>query len=134
MLLKAYGIEPDTSPAENFTDAGNTWYTGYLAAAKSMGIATGVGDNLFAPEREVTREEMFTLLYNVLKAIDKLPEGNTGTPLAGFSDAGQVDAWAIDAITKLTEAGIVGGIDGRLAPADTATRAQMAQLLYKLLS
>jgi hypothetical protein len=34
MLMRAYGIEPDMNPTDNFSDAGNTYYTGYLAAQK----------------------------------------------------------------------------------------------------
>jgi len=62
MLLKAYEIAPDTSPADNFSDAGNTYYTGYLASAKRLGISGGVGNNMFAPDKNITRQEMFTLL------------------------------------------------------------------------
>lgn len=43
MLMKAYGIAPDTNPEDNFADAGDTYYTGYLAAAKRLGISAGVG-------------------------------------------------------------------------------------------
>lgn len=55
MLMKAYEIAPDTNPTGNFVDAGDTYYTGYLATAKRLGIANGVGDNKFAPERAITR-------------------------------------------------------------------------------
>jgi hypothetical protein len=44
MLMKAYGIAPDTNPEDNFADAGDTYYTGYLAAAKRLGISAGVGN------------------------------------------------------------------------------------------
>jgi hypothetical protein len=67
MLMKAYGITADPNTSNNFSDAGNTYYTGYLAAAKRLGISAGVGDNLFAPSQELTRQEMFTLLYNTLQ-------------------------------------------------------------------
>ena len=72
MLLRAYGIEPDEEAADNFIDAGNTYYTAYLAEAKRLGISKGVGENRFAPDNLITRQEMFTLLYNTLSA-DKLP-------------------------------------------------------------
>ncbi|HOK96095.1 MAG TPA: S-layer homology domain-containing protein, partial [Anaerohalosphaeraceae bacterium] len=75
MLMKAYGIAPDTDPKDNFADAGATYYTGYLAAAKRLKISKGVGNNMFAPYIEITRQEMFTLLYNALKVIGKLPKG-----------------------------------------------------------
>ncbi|HWR54970.1 MAG TPA: S-layer homology domain-containing protein, partial [Negativicutes bacterium] len=82
MIMKAYGIEPDANGAANFVDAGSTYYTGYLAAAKRLGISGGIGNNLFAPEKEITRQEMFTLLYNGLKMVSQLPQGDTGKTLS----------------------------------------------------
>jgi Predicted beta-xylosidase len=134
MLMRAYGLSPDINPQDNFNDAGSTYYSGYLAAAKRLKIAEGVGSNSFAPDREITRQEMFTLLYNALKAIGQLPQGNSGQPLSSFSDAGQVDSWAKEAMTLLTETGTIGGNNGKLSPTSTTTRAEMAQVLYNLLA
>ncbi|HWR55621.1 MAG TPA: S-layer homology domain-containing protein [Negativicutes bacterium] len=134
MLMKAYGIEPDVNGAANFVDAGSTYYTGYLAAAKRLGISGGVGDNLFAPEKEITRQEMFTLLYNGLKTVGQLPQGDVGKKLSGFSDAGQVASWAQEAMALLVKTGTVSGSAGKLTPLSTTTRAEMAQVLYNLLS
>jgi hypothetical protein len=72
LLFKGLCHRTDDASAGNFSDAGDTYYTGYLAAAKRLGISNGVGDNKFAPEQAITRQEMFTLLYNALKAIDQL--------------------------------------------------------------
>ncbi|MDD3231385.1 MAG: S-layer homology domain-containing protein, partial [Oscillospiraceae bacterium] len=134
LLMRAYGIEPDESSADNFTDAGNTYYTGYLAAAKRMGISNGVGDNKFAPDQAITRQDMFTLLYNALKVLDKLPEGDSGKVLSDFTDGGNVSSYAQEALTYLVKTGTVGGNNGQLNPTDTTTRAQMVQVLYNLLS
>lgn len=134
MLMKSYDIAPDINAKVNFTDAGNTYYTNYLAAAKRLGISAGVGNNMFAPEKEITRQELFTLLHNGLKVIDKLPRGNSGKNLSNFNDAGEIALWAKDAMTLFVEAGIVGGSKGKLSPLSTATRAEMAGVLYKLLS
>ena len=133
MLMKAYGIAPDANPKNSFADAGNTWYTGYLAAAKRLGISAGVGSNIFAPEKEITRQEMFTLLYNALKAIGQLPQGDSGKTLSDFTDVGQIDAWAKEAMTLLVKTGTVGGSNGKLTPQGTTTRAEMVQVLYNLL-
>ncbi len=73
MLMRAYSIEADKDILNNFSDAGNTYYTGYLAAAKRLGITEGLGNNLYAPDKQITRQEMFTLLYNTLKVIGQLP-------------------------------------------------------------
>jgi hypothetical protein len=133
MLLRAYGIAPDENPAVNFADAGNTYYTGYLAAAKRLGIANGVGNNLFAPEQQITRQEMFTLLYNALKAISQLPHGNSGKMLSSFTDSAKIAEWAKDAITLLVATGTITGSGDKLDPTAITTRAELAQVLYSLL-
>ncbi|MED5019582.1 S-layer homology domain-containing protein [Paenibacillus chibensis] len=134
MLMKSYDIAADTNPADNFSDAGNTYYTDYLAAAKRLGISSGMGNHMFAPEKEITRQEMFTLLYNALKVIGKLPQGNSGKALSDFTDAGLIDSWAKEAMTLLVETGGIGGNAGKLTPTSTTTRAEMAQVLYNLLA
>ncbi|HBT64170.1 MAG TPA: hypothetical protein DEB10_05870, partial [Ruminococcaceae bacterium] len=87
-----------------------------------------------APDREITRQEMFTLMYNVLKVYGKLPETGDGKTLSEFGDAGDVALWAKDATELFVETGIIEGVDGKLFPADTTTRAEIAQVLYNLLS
>jgi|GEM_PF-1975352 len=134
MLMRAYGLKADEDLSDNFSDAGDTYYTGYLASAKRLGISAGIGNNMYAPEKEITRQEMFTLLYNALKVIGQLPEGNSGKTLSDFSDAGEIDTWATDAITLLVETGTVSGNNGKLTPTSTTTRAELAQVLYNLLS
>ena len=134
MMMKAYGIAPDTAFNDNFSDAGNTYYTGYLAAAKRLGISGGVGDNMFAPNKEITRQEMFTLLYNALKAIGKLPTITSEKQLSTFSDAVQIADWAKDAVIMLLQTGTISGSNGKIFPVATTTRAEMAQVLYNLLS
>lgn len=77
---------------------------------------------------------MFTLLYNALKVIGQLPQGDSARTLDRFSDAGQIDLWAKEAMALLVKAGAIEGNAGRLNPTSTTTRAEMAQLLYKLLA
>lgn len=134
MLMKAYEIAPDTNPVNNFSDAGDTYYNGYMAAAKRLGITRGIGGNLFAPGREISRQEMFTILYNALKTVRKLPGGTNGKTLSAFSDSEEIASWAKDAMLLMVETGIAGGNGGKLAPASTTTRAEMAQVLYNLLA
>ena len=133
LLMRAYDIAPDAAPTDNFADAGSTYYTNYLAATKRLGISAGVGGNMFAPGKEITRQEMFTLLYNALNVINSLPQGSSGRTLSDFTDAGQIATWASDAMMLLVETGTISGSGGRLNPTGTTTRAEMAQVLYNLL-
>lgn len=133
LLMKAYEMQADADPENNFDDAGDTWYTGYLAAAKRLGLAEGVGDNRFAPEKAISRQEMFTLVYSTLTKINRLPKGDIGKTAEDFADGASVAPWARDALDALISSGTVEGAGGKLKPSDTATRAEMAQMLHNLL-
>jgi hypothetical protein len=134
MLMKAYGIEADKNPTDNFADAGNAYYTGYLAVAKAKGISSGIGDNKFGPEQAITRQEMFTLLYNALKVIGQIPQGDTGKTVSDFSDVSQIADWAREPIAAFVATGRISGNAGKIKPLSTTTRAEMAQVLYNLLA
>ena len=134
MLMKAYGISPDTESGNNFTDGGNSYYTGYLSTAKRLGITVGTGNNMYSPHREITREEMITMAYKALEVIGQLPEGTSGRAITDYEDAGQVSVWAKEAMGLFAETGILGGSGNKLNPKVKANRAEMVQLLYNLLS
>lgn len=138
LLLNAYQIstqnQGESSQILNFSDAGNTYYTDYLLAAKALGIVNGVGNNMFAPEKEITRQEMFVMLYNALKVIDEVPSYVNNTQLSSFNDADKIAVWANEALSSLVKTGTVGGYNNNLNPIATTTRAEIAQVLYNLLS
>jgi hypothetical protein len=133
VIMRAYEIKPDDDYEDNFADANDTYYTGYLAAAKRLGLSSGIGNNLFAPDNYITRQEMFTLLYRLLKAFDDLPEAIEKNTLASFIDADQIDSWALDAMTLFADSLIIRGSGQQINPKETTNRAQMAQVLYNIL-
>ncbi|MGE4284802.1 MAG: S-layer homology domain-containing protein, partial [Clostridia bacterium] len=134
MLMRAYGIEADENPMDNFDDAGNTYYTNYLAAAKRLSITDGIGDNLFAPDSEISRQDMFTLMYRTLDVIGELPVESSSKTIADFSDSGEVSSYAQQAMNAFVKADAISGCNGTLDPNGTSTRAQIVQVLYNLLS
>lgn len=138
LMMNAYQIEVKdmaaSSTVENFSDAGEDYYTSYLLKAKEMGLTAGVGDNMFAPKRQITRQEMFVMLYNTLDSLGVLTASTqSGDPIF-FQDSGQLAPWAEEATQALTQRKIIAGDNGRLNPEGTATRAEMSQLLFNLLS
>ena len=134
MIMRAYGIEPLKNSSDNFADAGDTYYTGYLAAAKKLGITDGIGSNLYAPESSISRQDAFTQACRVLNVLDESPEISKGKTISSFSDSGSVADYAEESLNTLIGAGIVSGSGGRLNPAGLCTRAEMAQIIYNLLS
>ena len=89
---------------------------------------------MFAPNNEITRQEAFTMLYKMLKFKGRIPKGEDGNPISTFSDADQIATWAKEAMTLFTKTGIVRGNNGMLFAANTISRAEIAQLLYNVLS
>ncbi|MFC5404874.1 discoidin domain-containing protein [Cohnella soli] len=133
MVMNAYGIGADAASSGNFTDAGNKYYTPYLGTAKRLELISGTGDNLFAPEAFISRQDMMVVLYRALDKLGELPTGTSGAALESFKDAVAVADYARTAAGLFVETGIVRGTGTSLDPQTALTRAQAAQVLYGLL-
>jgi hypothetical protein len=103
------------------------WYSAAVSWAQQSGIVQGVGENRFAPMDSITREQLAVMLWRA--------SGSPGSTqsLAAFPDAGTCSDWASTALAWAVERGILNGMDGRLAPGGTATRAQAAAMLTRYL-
>lgn len=124
----SYGLIADKAPS--FSDVNsNAYYAKYIAWAKENGIIAGIGGNRFEPEREITREEMAQILYNYLnyRAKDvKFDIANNGK----LNDTRNVSSWAVNAVNTIYSYSIINGVgNNTFAPQNTATRAEVAQML-----
>ena len=133
-ILYRIAGEPETTATNPFADvADGQWYTNAVIWAAENGIVKGVNTTTFAPNDQITREQIATILFRYAKA-EKV-EGK----LAGFPDAEKVSDYAADAMAWAVEQGLINGIsesDGKtyLAPQETATRAQIAVILMRYLT
>ncbi len=132
MLVKALGLNT-IGTTGMFTDVTeDDWYYGAVNAAVRDGLVTGMGDNLFAPNALITREQMAVM---VSKALGNKAPATNGTELNAFSDSSSVSSWAVSGMEEAVKAGIVNGMTAdTLAPQADATRAQAAVMIYKLLT
>jgi hypothetical protein len=132
MLVKASGLNTSGTTG-TFTDVtAGAWYYGSVNAAASAGLVSGMGDNLFAPNALVTREQMAVM---VAKALGNKAPATNGTELNAFSDKSAVSSWAVSGMDEAVKAGIVSGMTAdTLAPMANATRAQAAAMIYKMLA
>lgn len=105
---------------KNGTD-GATWYSAATDWAVEAGISDGSQLNA-----AVSREQLAAMLYRYAG----IQETTHAAP--AHSDAGEVSAWAADAMAWAVETGILSGKpDGRLAPQDSASRAEVAAMLMR---
>ncbi|SET89094.1 endo-1,4-beta-xylanase [Paenibacillus sp. NFR01] len=131
LLVKALELKGPVSAGTAFSDVPpGAAYAGELSAAQQLGMVNGYADHTFRPDGEITRQDMIVLAARALAAAGK-PVPASGLP-AGFTDAGQVAAYAKDSLAALLKAGIVNGKNGLLAPGDPLTRAEAAVIVYRL--
>lgn len=103
------GYDPilPSDAAAGFRDlAGYEWATEAVTALNEKGIVNGVGDNMFAPERNVTREEMVTML---IRAYGLDEEAKASDGVTTFADV-DASAWYAPYIKVAYEKGYVTGI------------------------
>ena len=134
-VLWRYAGRPEAGK-NPFTDVpAGQWYTEAVTWAAENGVVSGVGNGRFAPNGNITREQMASILFRYAKltGLDTSKRGE----LAGFPDEGQVSSWAREALSWAVGEGIISGTaeGGRtiLKPQGNATRAQVASILMRFI-
>lgn len=111
--------------ASTFTDvAAGQWYADAVSWAAAQGVVNGIGNGMFGPNNNITREQLAVMLYRYASS-----PAVTGS-VTGFNDAGQISSYAKNAMAWATTNGVMNGKgDGRLDPKGLATRAEVAQMM-----
>ena len=107
------------------------WYTRAVRWAAFTGIVSGYSEAEFGPDDPVTREQLATILYRYAQTKGQGFTGLWAFQL-DFDDAGQVSAWAQEALCWMTMRGVIQGTgDNLVSPLSGATRAQVATMLMR---
>lgn len=123
------------SPAVTGTSAfvdvpAGQWYTDAVNWAAANQIVKGTSATTFAPNDSITREQMAAILYRY--AQHKGYDVTKKADLSGYSDNGQVSAYAKDALAWANAAKLINGVTNTtLAPQGNATRAQVSAILHR---
>ena len=100
----------------------------YVLKAKNAGFINGVGNNLFEPDREITRDEIAALFVKLYDAAGI--EYSQGETSQVFDDNDQIADWAKKYVQIAKANEIVNGIGNNLfAPKQKATR-EMALIMF----
>ena len=123
--------EPEVSGTSGFTDvAADTWYTDAVAWAAANGIVNGVSETEFAPGKDITREQLATILFRY--AEEKGYDVSARADLSAYPDADQIQSYAAESVAWAVAEGLIQGFeDNTLRPAGNATRAQIATILMR---
>ena len=137
MILAAFSIKvTDETDAENgslFSDIKvGDWYYPYMATAGRDSIILGDGDNLCYPEKNITRQEMCVVIYRIIKQKGIKLQAVEG-PIA-FTDANDIQDWALHAVMQLQSFGIISGTpELAFLPLSNATRAETSKILTAII-
>lgn len=127
-ILYAMNGRPVSGGAD-FTDvAADRWYAGAVSWAEEQGLMHGVSAGRFAPEAQLTREQLALILYQYMQG-----GGKPGIALKTYQDSSAVSSWARPAVEWAVANGLISGHgNGRLDPGGAVTRAEFAAVLRSL--
>lgn len=133
LLVAAFGMELKEEDS-GFTDAvDGEWYQPYLATARAAGMIEGNPDGSFGIENPITRQDMATMAYRTVTALNKTLR--VGAESESFFDAADIAEYARTAVGAIQRAGVINGMgDGSFRPLEQASRAQAAKIISGLLT
>lgn len=115
---------------KTFTDLDpNAWYADAISKLEAAGVMTGVGGGRIDPKGQITREQAAVMLCRAF-GIKASAEGTIA-----FQDKDKVSPWAVDAMTALSERGMINGVgNNMLSPDGIVNRATAAKLTSNMVA
>ena len=130
-LGRLAGINPDSYKTGTFIDVkADAYYAPYVNWAASKGIVSGTTSTTFAPDSNITREQMAVIMKNYA---DKMGYSIPKTlETVTFADNASISSWAKDAVRAMQQVGVLSGkSNNQFDPTGNATRAEAATVLHR---
>ncbi|MDO5331382.1 MAG: S-layer homology domain-containing protein, partial [Bacillota bacterium] len=125
VLSKLFGYQKTSD--EKFKDvAATAYYADAVSKARFAGSMNGTGENKFSPTASITRQEVATLICNLLNLQP------SETCVYTFKDDAKIAAWAKGNVYAAANAGYMVGYDNRVNPTANITRAEFVTVFDKI--
>lgn len=125
--------EPAVNKSIPFADVDmDVYYASAVIWAKQNGIVNGVTETEFAPDENITREQIAAIMfrYAQYKGMDAV----TLEENLHFSDASEISEYAVSAMNWAVGTGLMKGKSTTtINPKDNATRAEIAAILQRFI-
>ena len=125
--------EPNVNIDNSFEDVKpSDYYGNAIYWAKQNNIVTGYNSTTFAPNDNITREQMAAILYRYASykgySVDKISD------LSQFSDVSKINDYALKPIKWAVASNLISGMgDSTISPLGNASRAQIATILMRFI-
>ncbi len=127
--------EPIAAGASKFVDLeAGQYYVDAVKWANENGVVKGITETTFEPETAITREQFAAIMFRYanLKGYDVSIGEDTN--ILSYTDFDRISEYAIPAMQYAVGSGLIKGKSATtLNPADNATRAEMATILYRFI-
>jgi len=119
-LYEIYTKSPIEIGSVTFRDTSNP----EILKAAGLSLVEGTGNNEFSPNKNISRQEMATILYRAMQKINNKAD-YTVPQVQPYDDHHSIETWALDGVYYCTGAGIFMGVgNNTFAPQGQATREQ----------
>lgn len=117
-----------TYPSDFIDVEESDWFYPYVGWALDKGVASGLGDGLFAPNQSVSREQMSVMLMQYIHLSGVTLSPNTLSQ--SFADHEDISEWALESVYFMQSRGLLSGKENNFFdPQGQATRGEVATLL-----
>lgn len=125
--------EPATNRSIPFADIDmGAYYASAAIWAQQNGIVTGVTETEFAPDNNITREQLATILFRYAQF--KGLEAVTMEENLHFDDSADISEYAVSAMNWAVGNGyIFSRNEGKINPKEPATRAEIAAFVHRFI-
>lgn len=133
-MIYNYDANATAGDGSVFSDvSADAWYNASVGWAAGMNLITGY-DGAYHPLADITRQDLVTILYRYAKQVGYDTEGvGDSIDLTAYADGAEVSDYAAAAMRWAIASGLVNGYeDGTLRPRNTATRAEVAAIMQRL--
>lgn len=108
-----------------------------IIKAYQLGIVNGISATEFAPDAQITREQIAVMMMRGARKIDELQRSTYAyVPTAStvsFADQGQISAWALQDVQAASVLGIMKGVgENRINPLGNTTVEQSILLITRM--
>ncbi len=131
--LAGANLEEYADVESGFTDVlPEQWFHKAVTWAVSEGYVNGMGGGRFAPDFNITREQLAKLMF--VYAEKNGVDVSLKASLNNFTDAPGEDFWSYESLSWSVAVGLINGVTSTsIAPFDSATRAQAARIMMLLM-
>ncbi|MCD8066512.1 MAG: S-layer homology domain-containing protein [Oscillospiraceae bacterium] len=128
-LQSIYAAAEERESADGADTDGGAWYARAVRSLRAQGI---IDSAEFEPDREITREELISLLFRCCTALGCPKADMASVNLRAYADADSISRGAQEAVAWAVRYGVAAGTDdGLLLPDSGVTRAQCAVILSR---